>query len=184
MNISNERAKEILDNAPEGAEHYNDEEGVHPYLDCEMRNYWNPQQLKWLSMEDGRIDGLSHALSDLRDQLNKEVDWAPEINEPFTAIDDDGEYHYHLVFKEDGWLMVRPMNDEHGDREVLWCKDFKFRKPEAQAEKEARLRKEAAIDLYSNHCVSLRHPVKDLSNNSGLMDAWLAIVDITGYRKQ
>lgn len=47
----------------------------------------------------------------------------------------------------------------------------------------AKEREDAAIDLYSNHCISLRHPVKDLRNNLELMGAWLEIVDKTGYRK-
>mgnify|MGYP000736720139 CR=1 FL=1 len=56
-------------------------------------------------------------------------------------------------------------------------------KPESPEDKEERERLESAKYLYSKHCAMLRHPVKDLDNNNELLQAWLAIVDKTKYRK-
>ena len=164
MNISNERAKEILDNAPEGAEHYNDEEGVHPYLDCDMRNYWNRYQLKWLSMEGGRTDGALYALSALRAQLAQEVEW---IEGDICNIDEyDGEWVYGCdVQMTERCIVFRLASSSH-----MIIPKCRLKKPETKDEKAARERVNNLDDMYG------------ITRDMNYLDSCVALYD-AGYRK-
>ncbi|AUR88240.1 hypothetical protein NVP1111B_46 [Vibrio phage 1.111.B._10N.286.45.E6] len=72
----------------------------------------------------------------------------------------------------------------HCDDTYDWAlvENCTFRKPETPEQKLERERIEAAKYLYSKHCVAVKHPFKDLDNNSELLNAWLVIVDETNYK--
>ncbi len=101
-----------------------------------------------------------------------------------------GDSHYHwcifLGLLSDGSYAIEFNHPTSPKRVTCQCFDpqcTKFRKLETPEEKKERERIESAKHLYSKHCKEVRHPVKDLDNNSVLLNAWLVIVDETGYRK-
>ena len=110
----------------------------------------------------------------------------PDVVEAALTRPESGEWKYNddVIFDIDCTGVFIGLVPDDNDKAIIYQPDFnrtlivKVRDLSAPL----TLAQVAAIDLYSSHCLSLRHPVKDLLNDHELMTAWLAIVNKTGYR--
>ncbi|AUR86859.1 hypothetical protein NVP1090B_24 [Vibrio phage 1.090.B._10N.286.48.F1] len=121
-------------------------------------------------------------IADLKPQT-KEVEWYGE----YQLEGGSGWFKYkstYVASSGDMFAMCLVPNANKGQpfEQYLDVNTTKFRKLETPEQKLERERVEAAKYLYSKHCVAVRHPVKDLDNNSELLNAWLVIVDETNYK--
>lgn len=199
--LTQEQIKEILDNAPEGAIYYKPKcmaysEG---YVDSHnMFSYGGDDPFEQVAWVSGRL-GLMIKISDLRAQL--EPEWKnglPPVGS-FVKIDNyDGkdivygheemgsEVEVVSVIESEGVAVVR-LSLGLG----VFDRSF-FRKPETPEQKAAREREEAAIHIHdvANEAF-FSEKTMDMPDEAGWEFAdedvrrmWLAVVDLTGYRKE
>ena len=170
-------------NIPEGATHYLDES-----------DEWNFLWLKscpksgWRKCSSSGDLGPIWVEDDLIDRIKpipqtKEVEWDGE----YQLEHGKGWYKYKVTYEASNgdmfaMCLVQSANNGNPFEQYLDSTTTKFRALESPEAKKECERIESAKYLYSKHCAGVRHPVKDLDNNPVLLNAWLVIVDETGYR--
>ena len=171
-------------NIPEGATHYLEE--------CDEWNFlWlkNCPKSGWCKCTSSGRHVSTWIESDMIEKIKeipqtKEVEWDGEYQLEYGK----GWYKYKVTYEASNgdmfaMCLVQSANNGNPFEQYLNSTTTKFRALEAPEDREKREREEAAKYLHSKHCVAMRHPFKDLDNNLELLNAWLAVVDETGYRK-
>lgn len=157
--------------------------------------HWKPSLKNWENkMNVDNIESTEQE-EEAFNAMGKEVKWDGEGLPPVGAecefrcdgLWGDSDYHWcrFLGLLTDGAYAIEFHHKTSPDRVTCMCFDpqcTSFRKPETQEQKAERERVEAAYDLYCT-CGIQHETVSFKEFQDEYYDAWLAIVDKTGYRK-